>query len=56
MQKSDKAGRLGYYQKRRGLEVAEKAAKEQASAARSANSGGKASGGEIFKEFKRKIS
>ena len=52
MQKSDKAGRLGYYQKRRGLEVAEKAAKEQAAAARSANSGGKASGGEIFKKYR----
>lgn len=60
MMRSDKAGRLGYFQKRRGLEVAEEAAKAQAAATRSANSGGKASGGEIFKkyakggEFKRK--
>lgn len=54
MQKSDKAGRLGFYQKSRGLDVAEKAAQAQAAATRAANSGGKASGGEIYKEFKRK--
>jgi hypothetical protein len=54
MMKSDKAGKLGFFQKSRGLDVAEKAAKQQAAAARAANSGGKASGGQIFKEFKRK--
>ena len=55
MMKSDKAGRLGFYQKSRGLDVAEKAAEQQAAATRAANqSTGKASGGEIFKEFKRK--
>ena len=52
--RSDKMGKLGYFQKRRGLEVAEKAAAQQAAATRAANSGGKAAGGEIFKEFKRK--
>jgi len=36
------------------LDVAEKAAQQQAAATRAANSGGKASGGEIYKEFKRK--
>jgi hypothetical protein len=54
MMKSDKMGRLGFYQKSRGLDVAEKAADKQAAATRAANSGGKASGGEIYKEFKRK--
>ena len=53
--RSDKMGRLGFYQKSRGLDVAEKAAEQQAAATRAANqSTGKASGGEIFKEFKRK--
>jgi hypothetical protein len=54
MMKSDKAGKLGFFQKSRGLDIAEKAAKQQADATRAANSGGKASGGQIFKEFKRK--
>ena len=47
MMKSDKAGKLGFYQKSSGLDVAEKAAEKQAAATRAANQGGKASGGEI---------
>ena len=54
MMKSDKAGKLGFYQKSRGLDVAEKAAEKQAQATAAANRGGKAAGGEIYKEFKRK--